>query len=165
MDLAVYGALCPPKRERETAYWLLAMAVQQVAGVSSLPRIERAAGGKPWFPERPGLHFNISHSHGCAVCALHDQKVGVDVERLRAAPKRLAQGMGDETFFRLWTAKEATIKRDGRSVVLLRKPFQPDPLCRNLDDFLPGCAVAVCPAEAVPVQAVRWAYQDLLKTC
>jgi len=151
MELAVYGAICPEGGERRTAYRLLELALAREAGVTSLPEIKRTAMGKPFFPDRNDLCFNISHSRGCAACALHDLPVGVDVERLRAAPRRLAQGMEDGEFFRLWTMKEASIKRDGLSVALLRRPFTPNSLCQSLPSLLPGCAAAVCPsAPAVP---------------
>ena len=50
-------------------------------------------------PDRPDLQFNLSHSHGAAVCALHHLPIGVDVERLRPAPRRLSRGMDDGDFF------------------------------------------------------------------
>ena len=105
MELLVYGALGPPSGEHGLALRLLALALERELGIHPLPEIRRAAGGKPYFPSCPSLHFNLSHSRGAAVCALHSLPVGVDVERLRAAPRRLAQGMADEAFFRLWTAR------------------------------------------------------------
>ncbi len=160
MDLAVYGVLCGRREEREAAYRLLAYGLEREAG--AVPRLERAPGGKPFFPERPDLQFNLSHSRGAAVCALHSQSVGVDVERLRPAPRRLARGMEDEAFFRLWTAKEATIKRQGRGVEALLGPLEPDPRCRLLDGFLPGWVVTVCPGQDIPVRTVRVAWDKLL---
>ena len=82
MELVVYGGLCPAGEERKLAYRLLALA------------LEREAGGKPFFPGFPQLQFNLSHSRGAAVCALHHLPVGVDVERLRQPPRRLARGLG-----------------------------------------------------------------------
>ena len=155
MDVIVYGALCPEGEERSCAYRLLALALKQECGVPRLPGIARADGGKPWFPDHPALCFNLSHSHGAAVCALHDRPVGVDVERLRPAPKRLAAGLGDEDFFRLWTAREATVKRQGRGVGALLRPLEPDRLCQCLENFLPGWIVTVCPQKNAPIRVVR----------
>ena len=70
--------------------------------------------------------------------------------------------MEDEAFFRLWTAKEATIKRQGRGVEALLGPLEPDPRCRLLDGFLPGWVVTVCPGQDIPVRTVRVAWDKLL---
>ena len=94
MDLVVYGAVGPKESERELAYRLLELALQREYGLDSLPEIRRAAGGKPYFPQYPHIHFNLSHSRGAAVCALSGEPVGVDVELLRPPPRRLAGEMG-----------------------------------------------------------------------
>lgn len=151
----MYAASCPQGQERELARRLLAWALERDCGVWPLPEMEREPGGKPWFPACPRLHFNLSHSHGGAVCAIHDKPIGVDVERLRPAPRRLAAGQGDEAFFRRWTALEATAKRQGRGLGALLGGLEPDPLCRHLDGLLPGWIVAVCPTEDAPVLTVR----------
>ena len=155
MDITVYGSLGPEGAERDLAYRLLEAALRRELGWEAVPPIKRGARGKPYFPDHPGLHFNLSHSHGAAVCALHHLPVGVDVEKLRRAPGRLAAGLGDEAFFRLWTAREATVKRAGLGVEALRRTPEPDSLCQCLEGFLPGYAVTVCPSEAGAVRTVR----------
>ena len=155
MDLIVYGSLGPEGAERTLAHLLLETALRRELGLETVPPIARGARGKPWFPDLPDLHFNLSHSHGAAVCALHHLPVGVDVEKVRSAPKRLAAGLGDEAFFRLWTARGAAVKRAGLGVEALRRTRTPDPLCQCLEGFLPGCIVTVCPTEAGPVRTVR----------
>lgn len=152
--LVVYGALCPPAEEHEAAWRLLAAALALERGISSLPEVARGAGGKPFFPDLPEVCFNLSHSHGAVVCALHHRPVGVDVERLRRAPRHLAAGMEDEAFFRLWTAREASLKREGRGAGALLRPAEPDGRCRCLEGFLPGWIVTVCPTDPGPVRTV-----------
>lgn len=151
-ELVVYGVLGQRGEERRLAQSLLALAVARECSLDVLPAVEREAGGKPFFPAHPEICFNLSHSHGAAVCALHHLPVGVDVERLRSAPKRLAAGLEEEAFFRLWTAREATIKRRGQGLAALLRPVSPDPLCQCLPDFLPGCIVTVCPSQAAVVR-------------
>lgn len=155
MDIFVYGALCAEGEEHQCAYRLLATAVQQVYGISALPEIAREDGGKPYFPKHRGIFFNISHSHGAAICAVHDHSIGVDIEKLRPAPKRLAGSMSDRDFFCLWTEKEASVKRIGKGVGALLRDFEPDPLCRTYDDLLPGWIVTICPSEAAEIRFLQ----------
>lgn len=155
MDVSVYGALCSEGEERACAYRLLTIAVQELYGVFPLPNIARENGGKPYFPERRDICFNISHSHGAVVCAVHDRPIGVDIEKLRRAPKRLAGSMEDREFFRLWTAKEASVKRCGKGIGALLRDLEPDPLCCTFEDFLPGWIVTVCPSETAKIRLVR----------
>lgn len=153
MDVVVYAALGTKGSEHDLAYKLLAAALEWELGLSELPEMTREDGGKPYFPSLPHICFNLSHSHGAAVCVLHDKPVGIDVEKLRPAPRRLAEGMADEAFFRLWTAKEATIKRQGGSVAALLRPMEPDSLCQCLEGLLEGYTVTVCPSEKAAVRA------------
>ena len=155
MNVFLYAAQGGAESEHELALRLLAMAVTQALGLPSLPEISREAGGKPFFPSRPDVCFSLSHSRGAAVCAVHNRPVGVDIEKIRPAPARLAAGMADEAFFRLWTAKEATIKRQGLGVEALLRPMEPDPLCRCAEDLLEGYIVTVCPSEEAELRTGR----------
>ena len=150
----MYSALCPEGEEHAAAYQLLLLAVQREFGMDAVPEIEREPGGKPFFVGCSDLHFNVSHSHGAAVCALHDKPVGIDVERVRKAPRRLAQGQEDREFFRTWTCKEATIKRQGLGVGALLRPVETAPECVTFEDALPGWIITVCPTEHAEVSVV-----------
>ena len=155
MEIAVYAAAGPEGGERTLARRLLAQALEREYGLSEVPEISSESGGKPFFPDRPDICFNLSHSRGAAVCALHDKPVGIDVEKLRPAPRRLAGGMEDEAFFRLWTAREATVKRRGQGIAALRRLAEPDPLCRRLEGLLEGYIVTLCPSEDAAVRVIR----------
>ena len=155
MDVYVFGTQCAEGEEHDCAYRLLALALKQVYGMDEMPMIEREKGGKPYFPQRKDICFNLSHSYGAVVCAVHDRSIGVDVERLRSAPKRLAEGMDDLSFFRLWTAKEASVKREGKGIAALLRDVTPDVMCQTEDEFLPGWIVTVCPSEKAEVRFVR----------
>ena len=147
MDVWVFAAVCEPNREHDAAYELLSVAVKQIFGLDELPSVGRMEKGKPFFPDHPEICFNISHSHGAVVCALHDRPVGVDIEKLRPAPKRLANGMDDYSFFLQWTVREATIKMQGRGVGALRQALQPGKFCCTNEELMPGWILAVCPSE------------------
>ena len=155
-EILVCAAQCPPGEEHRAAWALLAEVLHRELGIKALPEVAKGEEGKPFFPERPDICFNLSHSHGAVACAVHDREVGVDMERLRTPPKRLGQGMEPEAFFRLWTAREATVKRRGQGIAALMRGEAPDSLCRCLPDLLPGWVVTVCPSEDAPVRAVRW---------
>ena len=155
-EILVCAALCPPGQEHQAAWTLLAEVLERELGIENLPETAKGEEGKPFFPQRPDICFNLSHSHGAAVCAVHDKAIGVDMERLRTPPRHLGRGMEPEAFFRLWTAREATVKRRGQGVAALMRGEAPDPLCRCLPDLLPGWVVTVCPSEDAPVRAVRW---------
>lgn len=47
MDLIICAALCPRGGEHDRAYRLLALAVEGELGLTPLPEIARAPGGKP----------------------------------------------------------------------------------------------------------------------
>ena len=57
---------------------------------------ERGPSGKPYLVNCPGVHFNISHSGGYAVCAVGSVPMGVDIEFRRELDyRRLAEKRAD----------------------------------------------------------------------
>lgn len=110
--------------EEGEGWQALAHLLEARFGLAGLPQAARTAAGKPWFPGRPELHFNLSHSGGLALCGAGRCPLGVDVERVR--PRRaglerhvlsLAElawyeelGGGWESLYTLWTLKEAKVK-------------------------------------------------------
>lgn len=84
-----------------------------------------------------GCCLSLSHSGVLVVCAVGDAPLGVDAERLRPAPLALARRCfssgeqallaaaapeeRDRCFWRIWTGKEALVKRTGEGLAALRR--------------------------------------------
>ena len=156
IDISSSLELLPPeRREKALAYryelqqrqcigaWLLLRkACSEVFGLNEVPPVAVGQHGKPYFPAMPRLHFNLSHCREAVVCALSDHPVGIDVEAVRHYKESLARyTMNEEelrqiltaerpdvAFTRLWTMKEAVLKRTGEGLrndlknVLLNAP-------------------------------------------
>ena len=142
------------------AYALLAQAARQVWGMDALPQMARTENGKPYFPDHPERHFNLSHSGSLALCALSDAPVGVDIELIR--PRRetlpayvfkgedyeryLALGGDWDAFYTLWTEVESIIKYTGQGLKAYRCAHLPDGcVLSNLSGD--GWKAAVCASE------------------
>ena len=152
---------------RAQARELLALAVKEAWGLSPLPEIARHERGKPYFPGQEGLHFNLSHSGGLALCALDGAPVGADIQLVKewrpGLPRRVCseaelawlEGQPDlwPAFTLLWTLKEARAKESGEgltsSIQDIRVPLPGDGPVR-MDGLWfrswsgPGWAAAVC---------------------
>ena len=84
--------------------------------------------GKPFFMNRPGLSFSLSHSGRIVLCALSDRAVGCDVERLNRLKDRTAarcfhsaeitalQSAGVTNSESIWTLKESFVKCIGQGL-------------------------------------------------
>jgi 4'-phosphopantetheinyl transferase len=87
--------------------------------------------GKPWLPQFPQIHFNLSHSQGLGFLAIAPCPIGVDVEQIelhrsaveiaaRFFPPREAEYLTrlepldrQRAFLCSWVAKEALLKGSG----------------------------------------------------
>ena len=71
------------EQEHRLGRELLLLALQDLYGLQIRPQdISIAENGKPCLPMHPSIHFNISHCDGLAVCAVDDEPVGVDAEKV-----------------------------------------------------------------------------------
>ena len=127
-------------RRREDALRCLAAEALLRYSLGTDCRMETAPGGKPFSPDRPDLHFNLSHSGNWAVIAWGEREVGVDVESIRPdtnvqalarryfSPEEQLYVLKSETdrqrrFFEVWTGKESYVKYLGRGIQMDLKSF------------------------------------------
>lgn len=163
--MVIYGAR--GLKSRGQARSLLALAAEEHWGLSVLPEMARHERGKPFFPGRADLQFNLSHSGDLALCALDRAPVGADIQIVKAwrpgLPRRVcsaaelawldAQPRLWPAFTLLWTLKEARAKESGRGLTTsirdIRVPL-PEPGPLEMDGLRfriwtgPGWAAAVC---------------------
>lgn len=156
-------------------------------------RTAREENGKPYLPDFPGLHFNLSHSGGMLLCAVDSRPVGADVELIREIEPDVAESCftpqertrleGKETeewrkeFYRLWTLKESYLKALGTG--LRRNPLSveitpTDPQEETWQTEGPhtlqtvpapaGYAAAVCGEEQWKWEMVGWFDSSIRKT-
>jgi 4'-phosphopantetheinyl transferase len=131
------------------AHGLLRYSLDLIGGIHPW-RFSQLSGGKPVIDgaQLPKLHFSLSHCRSMAAVAVSfDGPLGVDVEVMertgdrddiapivfapaeRALLQSLDGALRQETFFTLWTLKEAAIKATGQ----------------GLSADLPGFAFAIDP--------------------
>ena len=126
------------------AYGLLHLA----AGGGAMPLIAVKAG-KPYFPERPELHFSLSHTEGAALVGLSDYPIGVDIEKIRPLGPRVKQKLGaeltEEEAVQRWTGLEACAKRSGKGVgEFLHGDFKDPASCYPIQAGEGYCASVDC---------------------
>lgn len=125
------------------------LALQALVGNEPAPII-RTPAGKPCFEAPNAPAFSLSHAANFAVAAVaapNEGRIGVDIERISPLPhatriakrfftdaerEHFAANPSPEVFFAIWTAKEATAKRDGIGLSTLWAEKTPvaEHLCR-----------------------------------
>lgn len=149
------------RQEPLCAYLLLCLALWELYEWRGLPEIAENSMGKPYFPEYPEVHFNISHTSGAVLVGVSDQPIGVDIEKIRPvsqrAMRRLADVSTERDFFQSWVRREARTKRSGNGIGTMMRsetPLQQGEFYYELDTF-PGYAAGVATRDRSPLGALR----------
>ncbi len=146
--------------------------------LGSLPRNLRfcySSTGKPALTKAfdgDRLRFNLSHSHGCVLYAItQNRDIGIDIERIRTdfSYEQIASSifslrekavffqlpilLRHQAFFNCFTRKEAYIKATGQGLSL--------PLEQIDVTLVPGEPADLLGTKWNPLEAWRWSLQDI----
>lgn len=93
--------------------------------------------GKPYLPSNT-KYVSSSHSGKYLICAIGDQPVGIDIEKIRELhPGIIARLKLSENPFEQWTLREAMIKLTGDPQAMFEEVIF-EPLCMQKIDVDPG---------------------------
>lgn len=117
----------PEDQKQSTLAWLLLnYGLKQEYGIRKIPFFQKTPSGKPFFPEKNMPFFNLSHSGSFAGCALYNEEVGLDIQKLtlpRASlvkkictESELASVKSELDFCRIWAMKESAVKLTGEGI-------------------------------------------------
>ena len=125
------------RRQSLLAYRLLCQGLREEYGIMEQPTFIYNEHGKPSLALPPtggdgeGLYFSLSHCKEGVCCAISDRPVGIDIEsasrKISDSVIRYSMNEGEQTliresddpqrtFLRLWTQKEAVLKRLGTGI-------------------------------------------------
>jgi phosphopantetheinyl transferase len=124
-------------RPRDKARSLVSgLLLRSFCGLINENQLMYGKNGKPYLRDG-SVYFNLSHSGEYVVLAVSDREVGVDIEKIKPYPKKVATRFftqkeqawlesesTDENFFRIWTGKESVMKAAGQGLSM-----QPQSLC------------------------------------
>lgn len=149
------------RHEPLCAYALLYMATHALCGWKTLPKLSYNKYGKPEFADFPDVQFNISHTRHAALVGLHDEPLGVDIERLRPIAERtmerIAGTTSREEFFNSWVRREARVKWRGAGVSTIREESNPANYGERIVylDTFPDYAACLCTHSKARVARVK----------
>lgn len=140
--------------------------------------ITKTSSGKPFFENIDGVYFSISHADGAVAVALAESEVGVDVEKIKKAPMKVAKRFfshdeieyieknsdKNRAFFEIWTKKEAVAKQIGEG--LKREKLRQSIFERKIATFEKnGYIISACAEIEDGVTVKEGFVEEFLKEC
>lgn len=117
------------RHEPLCAYAVLYMVTRTIYGWKKLPKLRYSRYGKPEFVDYPEVQFNISHTRRAALIGLHDEPLGVDIEKIRPVSERTMERIAGTTsrqeFFESWVRRESRSKWNGAGLGSIREDESP----------------------------------------
>ena len=138
------------RQEPLCAYTALSIGLRELYGWKKMPKLRYTKYGKPEFDGYPEVQFNISHTRGAVLVGIHDQPIGVDIEKIRPVSERtrirIAGVSSEKEFFESWVRRESRGKWNGNGLASIREEESPtmrgERFC-FLETF-PGYVACVC---------------------
>lgn len=130
----ILAATGKEKRQQQSkiGYQLLAFGLRDEYGIDKLPDIGKKEHGKPYLPDYPHIHFNVSHCQNGIVCGIHEKEIGVDIEKLLVYKENIVKRIShvnewklfghvpdeekNRIFGRIWVSKESYLKQQGTGI-------------------------------------------------
>ena len=117
-------------RKLSVAAGLLLTQAFADCGISHDAVVLKNSYGKPYLQDHANIHFSLSHSGIYAMCAISDNPVGCDIQKISDARTQVArrfftqteqsylQGLPDSQsqFSQIWTRKESYVKMKGLGI-------------------------------------------------
>ncbi len=148
------------KKSSVLGEYLARKGISQLTGIDAKDIIiEKTEKGKP-IAKGIELDFSISHSGDLVVCAVSEDKIGIDCEYIRKVNLKIARLACDNSdkkfifetddihqqtinFFKVWTAKEAYFKYLGTGITVLNslksisyEELKENCACETLNDYM-----------------------------
>ena len=124
--MKLYCSLRGDLSGRDAVYSLLQTAFS-LQHKGKMPEIKKTPNGKPYFLDRPDIHFSLSHERTHVMCGLSDEPIGVDIESPRIvsehAMKYFCSSEELQQFepLDLWVLKESYVKLLGARLPLVKE--------------------------------------------
>ena len=114
--------------------WIVCSYALKQEGINlSDAGFEYDKSGKPYLKNLPDIHISLSHSESIALCAISDERVGLDAEFVSDFNEGICKrffskkerdyvlscsdsALKRERFFRIWVLKESYVKFTGKGI-------------------------------------------------